>query len=103
MDNEKHIYVYNFVTRELEYDMDMKVDLASVSVSLDSKLLLVNRMDGEARILGIESRETIRVFRSGDRGGKFIIRSAFGGANESFVITGSIGEFNHCLSGFESC
>ena len=98
MDNEKHVYVYNFVTRELEYDMDMKVDLASVSISQDSKLLLVNRMDGEARMFGIETRETIRSFRSGDRGGKYIIRSTFGGANESFVITGSIGTYNPPVS-----
>jgi WD40 repeat protein len=99
MDNEKHIFVYNFATRELEYEMDDKVDLASVSISQDSRLLLVNRMDGEARMYNIETRQAIRIFHSGGRGGKYIIRSSFGGANESFVITGSIGMSDPVLSG----
>jgi len=91
MDNENHIHVYNFVTRELEYEMDLKVNLSSVSISQNSRYLLVNRTDGEARMLDIDTRENIRSFHSGDRGGKFVIRGAYGGANESFVITGSEG------------
>jgi len=40
-------------------------------------------------MLDIETGETIRSFVSGDRGGEYIIRSSFGGANESFVVSGS--------------
>jgi len=93
MDNEKHIHVYNFVTRELEYEMDLKTNLSSVSISQNSRFLLVNKIDGEARMLDLDTRETVRSFRSGEKGGAYVIRAAFGGANESFVITGSEGMF----------
>lgn len=89
MDNENHIHVYNFITRELEYEMDMKLKLSSVSISQDSKHLLVLTADGEARLIDLDSRETLRLFRSGERGGGNVIQAAFGGASESFVITGS--------------
>lgn len=90
-DHSNHVHVYNFVTRELEYEINLKKDLGSVSISQDSRLLLVNKTDGEAQMLDIETRETIRTFSTGKRVGKFIIRSSYGGANESFVITGSEG------------
>jgi WD40 repeat protein len=91
MDNDKHIHVYNFVTRELEYEMDLKVQLSSVSISQNNRYLLINKKDGQARLFDLETRESPRFFQSGDRGGQFVIRAGFGGANESFVITGSEG------------
>ncbi|KAH8805855.1 WD domain-containing protein [Xylogone sp. PMI_703] len=89
MDCEHHIHVYNFVTRELEYEIDFKVRLTSVSISQDSRYLLINNIEGETQMLDLETRDTVRTFISGEKGGNFMIRSAFGGANESFVITGS--------------
>ncbi|KAI9744371.1 MAG: hypothetical protein M1818_001900 [Claussenomyces sp. TS43310] len=88
MDRTNHIHVYNFVTRELEYEMDLKVELSSVNISHDSRQMLVSKVDGEARLFDIVTRETVKIF-AGQKGGKFMIRSAFGGANESFVISGS--------------
>ena len=90
-DNANHVHVYNFMTQELEYEIDLKRNLGSVSISQDSKTLLINKNDGEAQMLDIETRETIRIFSAGERVGKFIIRASFGGANESFIITGSEG------------
>ncbi|OBT85890.1 hypothetical protein VE02_04492 [Pseudogymnoascus sp. 03VT05] len=87
-DTECHLHVYNFVTRELEFEMDLKVKLTSVSVSKDSKYLLVSKIDGEALLFSVEDRKSIRTF-AGQKAGKFIIRSDFGGADESFVISGS--------------
>ncbi|KAF7866814.1 hypothetical protein EAF04_005656 [Stromatinia cepivora] len=84
-----HLYVYNFVTRELEYELDLKVQLCSISISHNSRHLLVHCCTGETRMLDIETGETVRSFVSGDKGGEFIIRSSFGGANESFVVSGS--------------
>ncbi|KAE8446087.1 hypothetical protein EG329_012595 [Mollisiaceae sp. DMI_Dod_QoI] len=89
MTNEKMIYVYNFITRDLEYELDMETAMCSVSISQDGRYLLVNKVDGEARILDLETRETVQVFRSDETGGKYIIRATYGGANESFVIVGS--------------
>lgn len=92
MDNENHIHVYNFVTRELEYELDLKVNLSCVSISQNSKYLLINKNDGETRMVEIDTRECVRMFLSNAKGGNFAIRCAFGGANESFVITGSVGK-----------
>lgn len=90
MDIEHHVHVYNFVTRALEYEMDLKVKLSSVSISQDSKYMLVSKTDGEARIFDLETRESIKKF-VGQKGGGSVIRSDFGGANESFVTSGSEG------------
>lgn len=90
MDASHHLHVYNFVTRELEYEMDLKVKLTSINISQDSRYMLVSKIDGEARMMDIETRETIKIF-TGQKGGEFVIRSSFGGANESFVISGSEG------------
>ncbi|TGO34540.1 hypothetical protein BHYA_0192g00040 [Botrytis hyacinthi] len=84
-----HLYVYNFITRELEYELDLKVQLCSITVSDNSRHLLIHCNTGETRMLDIDTGETIRTFVSGDKGGEFIIRSSFGGANESFVVSGS--------------
>ncbi|KAG9234671.1 WD domain-containing protein [Amylocarpus encephaloides] len=89
MDNEKHIHVYNFVTRELEYEMDMEAQLCSVSISQDNRYLLVNKKNGQATLLDLDTRESLKYFQSADRGEEFVIRACFGGANEGFVITGS--------------
>lgn len=92
MENETRIFVYNFVTRELEYELDMQVKMGSISISQDSRYLLINKLDGEAKMLDLETRENVRNFRSPDKGGHWIIRAAYGGANESFVVTGSEGK-----------
>ncbi|TVY41194.1 putative WD repeat-containing protein, partial [Lachnellula subtilissima] len=91
MDHDTHIYGYNFITREPVFEMKMKSRLRSVCVSQDSRSLLVNMKDGEAQILDLE-RQTegpIQIFKAGNQGGEDVIRATYGGANESFVATGS--------------
>lgn len=91
MEHTNHVYIYSLVTRELEYEIDLKVRLYSVAVSQNSQHLLINKGDGEAQMFDLDTRETVRVFNIGDRKGEFIIRATFGGADESFVVTGSEG------------
>lgn len=93
MTHETQIYIYNFVTRELENEMDLEAKLGSISISQDSRHLLVNKFNGEAQMFDIQTQESVRTFVSGDSTGQYVIRSAFGGANESFVIVGSEGMF----------
>ncbi|KAK4451888.1 WD40-repeat-containing domain protein [Podospora aff. communis PSN243] len=88
MDERNWLHVYNFVTRELEYEWDLKVRPTSISISQDSRFLLVNKTDGEAQLIDITTRDAIQKYR-GHSGGDYTIRSGFGGANESFVISGS--------------
>lgn len=81
-------FVYNAQTRKLEYEMDFSSRPTSVSISNDSKHLIVNKRDGEAHMLDLVQKSLVRKFM-GHTGGDHLIRCAFGGANESFVISGS--------------
>ncbi|KAF7882664.1 uncharacterized protein EAF02_006027 [Botrytis sinoallii] len=75
-----HLYVYNFITHELEYELDLKVQLCSINVSDNSRHLLIHCNTGETRIYR-RNNSNLRIW--GIRG------SSFGGANESFVVSGS--------------
>ncbi|CAJ2508202.1 Uu.00g093880.m01.CDS01 [Anthostomella pinea] len=88
MDHENHIHVYNFGTRDFEYKIDLKVRLTSVSISQNSRHLLVNQKNGIAQLIDLVLREPVQTY-TGHKGGDFMIRSAFGGADESFIISGS--------------
>lgn len=91
MDDKKHIYVYDFVTRDLKYEMELATRPTSVSITEDSKYLLVNKQDGEAQLYNIINRAAVQKY-VGHSVGEYVIRSVFGGAHESFVISGSEGE-----------
>ncbi|KAI9676439.1 MAG: hypothetical protein M1817_000596 [Caeruleum heppii] len=85
---ERRIYVYDFHTRDEEYSITLKVDFTCVSVSLDSRYILVSMSDSEIQLLDIETVEVVRRFK-GHKQGNFIIHSVLGGAGENFVISGS--------------
>lgn len=79
-----------------EWPMDDR--LTSINFSADGDLLLVNMNEG--RVLAIDSETGEVVCRyEGAVQREFVIRSAFGGAGENFVISGSEGESRfECLS-----
>lgn len=87
---EKGIFVYDFHTKEEEYRLDLKINLTCLTISRDSKQMLVNVVDNEIHLLDIETAVLVKTFR-GQKQGQFVIRSSFGGAAENFVISGSEG------------
>lgn len=93
MDDLNHLHLYNFMTRELEYEMELKSRPTSVSITQDSRYLLINTKDHEAQLFDIVTREVVQKY-IGHTGGDYTIRSDLGGANESFVISGSEGKIN---------
>ena len=86
----KEVYVYNFVTREKEYSFTTQVKMTCVSISRDSKYMLISMADSEVHLYDIETADIIRKY-SGKQQGEFIIRSSFGGSDENMVISGSEG------------
>jgi WD40 repeat protein len=96
MDDLSRIHVYNFVTQEIEYEMELKSRPTSISITRDSRYLLVNKRDNEAQLIDIVTRDAVQKY-TGHTGGDCIIRSDLGGAHESFVISGSEGtQQTHC-------
>jgi WD repeat-containing protein 26 len=90
MDDKTNIHVYNAETRELAYELELKARATSVSISEDSQFLLLNRRDGEAQLVELATKKFHQKFL-GHTGGEYLIRASFGGANESFVVSGSEG------------
>lgn len=87
-DNDQTLHVYNALTRELEYELALGCRPVSVAISQDSRHLLVNKQDSEAQLIDLVTKNTVQKFL-GHKVGDYIIRASFGGANESFVVSGS--------------
>lgn len=90
-DGATSIHVYNFVTRESAWALDLKTRLTSISISQNSRHVLVNHNTGVANLVDLVLRMPVMSY-TGFTGGQFMIRSTFGGADESFVISGSEGK-----------
>lgn len=88
VDDLSVLHIYNGVTRELDFNMEFESRPTSVSISSDSRYLLVNTKAGQVRLIDLPRRNPVHSF-IGHSGGDYLIRSAFGGANESFIVSGS--------------
>ena len=85
------VHVFNFETREKEYSFSSPGRMTCVSISRDSRYMLISMADSEVHLYDIETAEIIRKY-SGKRQGEYIIRSAFGGSDENMVLSGSEGK-----------
>lgn len=92
--SEGQIFVYNFVTRVEEYHIKLKKKMTCLSISRDSRYMLVNLADNEVQLIDIETADIVRRFL-GQKQSKFVIRSSFGGADENLIISGSEGTYQH--------
>lgn len=90
---DQHLYVYNLASREreLEVVINLEAKICSIDMSQNLRHAIIHCQTGETRMYDLETGELVRTFVSGDKGGEFVIRSVFGGANESFIVTGSEG------------
>lgn len=91
MDDQMHIYVYDLATLELRVEIKLQSRPLSVSVSQDGVHVLVNKVNGEAQLIDLITQEAVQKY-VGFMAEECIIRSGFGGANESFVVCGSDGK-----------
>ena len=90
---ERQIFIYNFVTRENEYHVESPAKMTCVSISRDSKYVLVSMADRDVYLYDIDTADIIRKY-SGKQQGACVIRSSFGGSDENMVVSGSEGDFH---------
>ncbi|KAB2578196.1 putative wd domain-containing protein [Lasiodiplodia theobromae] len=86
---EHHVMVYDYLTQEKLYEYEMSdVKLTSLSISQDSQHMLVSMNENRICLMEIETGELLQKYE-GQKQREYIIRSAFGGASENFVVSGS--------------
>ncbi|GJE96447.1 WD40 repeat domain-containing protein [Phanerochaete sordida] len=91
---ENRIIVYDLLTKQLETSVKLEGELTSVKVSQDSRYALINRaldsfgLHAEIHLWEISTGRTVRKY-TGYKQSRHVIRSAFGGVDENFIISGS--------------
>ena len=88
MSTEQYITVYDLPSKREEYSIKVSERMTCISVSRDSRTMLVNMENDEIHLIDIASAEIVRKCFGQQQAG-FIIRSSFGGADEGLVISGS--------------
>ena len=70
--------------------------MTCISISRESRYMLVNMAENEVQLIDIETADVVQRFL-GQRQSEFIIRSAFGGADENLIISGSEGMYSRSM------
>jgi len=91
VDKKRKLLVYSIKDgfRELN-QCQMSYTMSSISVSKDSKYVLLSSLAPEVLLLDIEELKCLRSFK-GRANRISMIRSCFGGPEENFVLSGSEG------------
>lgn len=91
--SESSIVVFDYATYDkiCEWQLD-DVKLTSVTISQDSRNMLISMNPDMIKLMKIDTGEVLQIFE-GHSQKQFIIRSAYGGANDNFVVSGSEGKF----------
>lgn len=89
--SDNRVLVFDFRTRVKLADWRMEDKLTCVTLSRDGKTVLISMNEGRLLLLDSETGSVVQRY-SGLKQSHFVIRSAFGGVKENFVISGSEGE-----------
>ncbi|CAG8589791.1 8173_t:CDS:10 [Paraglomus brasilianum] len=82
------IHIYNLITKMEEEPIEETAHVTSVCLSDDCRYALVNLATSEIHLWDIEEKHLVRKY-FGQKQGKYVIRSCFGGLGQGFVVSGS--------------
>ncbi|KDQ60900.1 hypothetical protein JAAARDRAFT_55637 [Jaapia argillacea MUCL 33604] len=86
--SENRMIIYDLATKQTEASIRLDGELTSVKISYDSQFALINQAPDEIHLWDLSTGRIARKF-TGQRQGRHVIRSCFGGIDGNFIVSGS--------------
>ncbi|KAF8077731.1 WD40 repeat-like protein [Lyophyllum atratum] len=86
--SENRMIIYDLATKQVESSIRLDGELTSVKVSQNSRFALINHAPDEIHLWDLDAERLSRKY-TGQRQGRHVIRSCFGGYDGNFVVSGS--------------
>ncbi|KAI9101155.1 WD40-repeat-containing domain protein [Phlyctochytrium arcticum] len=86
--SEKKIRIYNLQDKTEMGSLPESDSITSINIAADCRHVLVNLSTQEVHLWDLQERRLVRKY-IGQKQGRFVIRSCFGGLHQNFILSGS--------------